>query len=232
MFVAAISHGNRFGDVVGNRSRGGPDVAVARNVAADVEVVEHTILLRQRVLIWGDVRAIHGEGRIATADAKIAEHLIVGAILFDDVYHVLDPIWAGREADTVCVAAEGVAVPRLIAESLEAAFDLGDWQAGEGAAQHREHIRVIRAAVRVFANGLRVGTRAVAFGAGNKQILLGGGDYGRIPFGRYERGGFASGEMKDRHGIGDGIGGEEILFVRGQRQRLRVAAPVGLSLRL
>ena len=110
MFVAAIADGNGLGDVIGNGRRSGPDVAVAGNFAAIVEVVEHAKLLGQRVLVRSDVRAIHGDGRVAVADAEIAEDLIVGAVFLDDVNHVADFVFAGREGNAIGIAAAGVTI--------------------------------------------------------------------------------------------------------------------------
>src|SRR5689334_9841207 len=68
-----------------------PLVSVETDRASGVEIVEHDILLYQRVMIRGDVAAIHAQLGIAVAFAEVAEYLVVGAVLLDDEEDVLDP---------------------------------------------------------------------------------------------------------------------------------------------
>ena len=56
----------------------------------DVEVVEQHEFARQLVMIGRDVLAEQHQRGIAVAFLHVAEHLIVGAILLDDVDDVLD----------------------------------------------------------------------------------------------------------------------------------------------
>ena len=67
-----------------------PDVSVARNLAAVVEVVEQPELPRQLMLVRRDVLTIHRQRRIAVAHAYVTKELIVGAILLDDVNHMVN----------------------------------------------------------------------------------------------------------------------------------------------
>jgi hypothetical protein len=75
-------------------------VAVAGNFSAVVEVVEHSELQRQFVLVGSDVFAIHGQRFVAVADGKVAKNLIVGAIFFQNVDHVADRDWFRRRIQT------------------------------------------------------------------------------------------------------------------------------------
>ena len=65
-------------------------MAVDAHFPVAVEIVKDHILLRQGVLIGRDLLAEDSERRIAVSLGQIAELLIVGAILFDDVDDVLD----------------------------------------------------------------------------------------------------------------------------------------------
>ncbi len=74
---------------------------VARDFARIVEVVEHPKLIGEFVLIGCNFAAIHGQRWIAVTDPKISEHLVVGAILFDDVDYVANRILAAAK-DVMC----------------------------------------------------------------------------------------------------------------------------------
>ena len=93
--VAAIADRPGFLVVVAGGGGGGPDVAVSGDFSTVVEIVEHAELQGELVLVGRDVGAVHGERAVAVADFQVAEDLIVGAIFFDDVDHVLD---GGRRA--------------------------------------------------------------------------------------------------------------------------------------
>src|SRR5258705_5895197 len=55
-----------------------------------IGVVEQHEIAHQLVLIGGDALAKNAERRIAIAPRLIAEHLIVSAVFFDDVNHMLE----------------------------------------------------------------------------------------------------------------------------------------------
>src|ERR1035438_3741988 len=72
-----------------------PDVAVARHFAGVKEVIEHAELQGKIVQIGSDCLPKHRQTRVAVAPllailAEVAEDLIVGPILLNDVNHVLD----------------------------------------------------------------------------------------------------------------------------------------------
>ena len=68
----------------------GPRVSVDTHFPIAVKVVEQHPLIGDGVMIRRDVLSEDRKPRIAVALLHIAEHLIVGAILLDDVDHVLD----------------------------------------------------------------------------------------------------------------------------------------------
>jgi len=74
-----------------------PDVAVSRDLTRVKEVVEHAELQREFVDVGRSRRAVHGQARVAVAYVlavrlQIAENLVEGAVLFDDVDDVPDGI--------------------------------------------------------------------------------------------------------------------------------------------
>ena len=77
--------------VAGNRGHR-PIMSIARDFAAIVEIVEQAELKRQLVLVRSYIGAVHRKRWIAVACFQIAEYLIVGAILFDDVDNVMNRV--------------------------------------------------------------------------------------------------------------------------------------------
>src|SRR5215831_7278677 len=75
---------------VGGVSGVRPLVAVLRDFAVAVEVVEDDRLSRELVRVGRHVFAEQDQVGVAIAFAKIAEDLIVGAVFADDVKHVFD----------------------------------------------------------------------------------------------------------------------------------------------
>ena len=63
---------------------------VRAHVAIDVEVIEEHKFACQLVMVGADVFLEETERRIALALSDIAQHLIVAAIFFDDIEHMLD----------------------------------------------------------------------------------------------------------------------------------------------
>src|SRR2546430_17542521 len=60
-FFATISDLPGLFVVIASDCRGRPIVPIARDLAAVIEVVEHTELQRQLVFVGSDVSAVHGE---------------------------------------------------------------------------------------------------------------------------------------------------------------------------
>ena len=73
-----------------------PAVTVHAHLAIAVQVVEQDVVTRDGVLVRRDVLAINRDLGIAIADGlavrilHVAQHLVIGAVLFDDVEHMLD----------------------------------------------------------------------------------------------------------------------------------------------
>ena len=59
-------------------------MAVGRQRALVVEVVEDAEAIGQRVLVWRHLLAELASGRVAVALAEVAEDLVVGPVLLDD----------------------------------------------------------------------------------------------------------------------------------------------------
>src|SRR5215472_5378110 len=65
-------------------------MTVDADFAVTVQIVQSNELLSQRVLVGSHVAAENSQSRIAIAFGKIAEYLVVGAVLFDDVNNMLN----------------------------------------------------------------------------------------------------------------------------------------------
>ncbi len=108
---------------IGRVGRRRPGLAVLRHFAAAIQVVEQHELLGQRVLVRRDVAAEQRQARIAVALLEIAEHLIVGAVLFHDEQDVLDrraarrPSWESRWPPPASdVLEQRVAIARVVVD--------------------------------------------------------------------------------------------------------------------
>src|ERR1700733_13174430 len=75
---------------VGGVSGVTPLMSVLRDFTVAIQVVERHEVPRERVSVGSHVLAEQGESRIAIADSQIAENLVIGAVLTDDIDHVLD----------------------------------------------------------------------------------------------------------------------------------------------
>ena len=65
-------------------------MAVGAEHAAAIEVVEQHELVDQLVMVGRHLLAEDAQIGVAVAPLHVAEHLVVGAVLLDDVQHVLD----------------------------------------------------------------------------------------------------------------------------------------------
>ena len=77
-------------DEVGGIRAGRVRVAVVADLGVDVEVVEQHELPRDGVGVRRDLLAEQAQVRVAVAPLEVAEDLVVGAVLADDVEDVLD----------------------------------------------------------------------------------------------------------------------------------------------
>ena len=96
-FLAAISNLPGVLGVVTSDRRIRPYMTIAGYFSAVIKIVEHAKLSRQLMLVRSDVLAEHDEGGIAVAGSEIPEHLIISAVLLDDVNYVFDRIAAACE---------------------------------------------------------------------------------------------------------------------------------------
>ena len=63
---------------------------IGTNIGIDVEVIEEDKVFRQLPVIWRGGLIEESQRRVTVADAEIAQHLVVSAILFDNVDDVLN----------------------------------------------------------------------------------------------------------------------------------------------
>ena len=76
--------------VIGRNGGGRPVVAIGADIGIHIEVVEQDEIMRQLMQIRRHLFAKHDQRGIAIAFLHIAQHLIVGAILFHDVQHMFN----------------------------------------------------------------------------------------------------------------------------------------------
>src|SRR2546426_610311 len=90
VLVVAVAHGPGLLDEIGGIGAHGPLVAVGADFTLDVKVVEQHKVARQLVVVGGDALVEQAKARVAVAFGQVAEDLVVGAVLFDDVNAILD----------------------------------------------------------------------------------------------------------------------------------------------
>src|SRR5689334_14619506 len=224
-------------EVAGIR-RGAPGMAVLRNLAVAIEVIEQHELLHDRVLIRRDVAAEQNQAGIAIAFRNIAENLVVRAVLLDDVEHVLDGgAFAGFGGDHGIALEAGleqqlVAVRRVLNHLFGVFAQLGAVGSIDEGEQSGQVVAVVHEpALNLFADRTRdvIGTGPQALAAADQDPLAirSAGDRGRIPAGRDEAAHFALTAIRYRnHGyaVVIGVGDIEFPAVRRERQRVRRAA--------
>src|SRR4051812_32891360 len=92
--------GQNPGALVEIGSNGGiaPAMAIHADLAIAVEIIQQDIFTGQLMMIGGDPFAIEAKSRVAIANGltpsvfQVAQDLVVGSVLLDDIQHVLD--WA------------------------------------------------------------------------------------------------------------------------------------------
>src|SRR5260370_38467169 len=87
---------------------------VAGDIAAVIEIIEHSKLFREGMLVRSDFRSVHGNGWVAVADPEIAKNLIERAVFLDDVNHVANLVFTGTERNVGLVATVGVRSPSVL----------------------------------------------------------------------------------------------------------------------
>src|SRR5262249_10592250 len=148
-----------------------PDVAVAGDFSAIVEVVEDAELAGKFVFVGCEFFPVHSERRIAVADAEAAKYLIVGAIFLDGVDHVLDGILAAAKQQFAWGGAHQVPVLDLSRKVGEILFRFGQMDAGNGTVEESRDIRMFAAtAALVEAVGRGIGPGTLPLGGCHQQI--------------------------------------------------------------
>ena len=71
-------------------------MALRADVRVYVKIVVKGIFAGQFVQVWGDILSEQGQRLVSIAFLNIAQHLVVRAVLFDDVDDVLNGRWATR----------------------------------------------------------------------------------------------------------------------------------------
>src|SRR5215469_11620309 len=88
--MAGISSGPKSRDVIGSGGGHGPEVAVGTNIPIDEEIVVEDKIPRQSVMVRSIGFSKQNQAGVPVPLGYIAEHLIIGAIFFQDVEDVLN----------------------------------------------------------------------------------------------------------------------------------------------
>src|SRR5262249_24291852 len=86
-----VVHGNGALDKIRGAGSGAPVPAVAADLAAVIEVIEGDKLARDGVMVGRERFRKQVQPGIAIAFFQIAQDLVIGAVLFDDVNDVANP---------------------------------------------------------------------------------------------------------------------------------------------
>ena len=236
VLLTAIADGPSLGDVVGNRRGGRPDVAITRDIAAVIEIIENAELASELVLVGSDVLAVHGERRVAVSGGEIAEDLIVGAILLDDVDDVMNFVFAVREGYAIGIAAQRVGLRNLPGVGRKVRGQFREGNARKRPVNQCGTVRISRAAIGGLAIRRWIRPGAAPFVGGDEQIVGGGGNDGRIQLRRNETGsvkalaGNKFGQVENAYGVRNGIGGEKRFLVRRECEVFGIAAAISFNL--
>ena len=237
MAVVAVAERPALLDEIGRVSAHRPFVAIGADFALDVEVVEQHKFARQLVMIRRDALRENAERRIAIAFRHVTQHLIVSAVLLDNVENVfngrllahLPRNGVARELFQQRVrsrhdghARVGALRPVLeLIVQLVAPGQVDDLQR----ALHEPGDVFLHAAGR-----LASGSRPVAVAFGNDPLAIGHEKFfsvgrhahaRRIPaHGNETEGRAAAGiaHVEDRHGVDVGVCDKQQFLIRRQRQ--------------
>ena len=226
---------HRLLDVVGRVGRHRPVVPVGAHLGVDEEPVEQSEPLGERVMIRRHGARKEHQRRIAVALRDVAEHLIVRAVLLEDVDHVLERRIARPRAARVPSVRRGDA-RREPRERVAARL-----ATRARASRHRRAASSVYSSVRPM---LRIAVRRglgidpAAFAARDDRAASPTGEQRRrIPAGReFVRASrsvpdaavtfdVAGDEIEHGDGVRVGFGDEEARAVRRERERVRRRAP-------
>src|SRR5262252_1265761 len=88
--MPGVSSGPKSRNVIGSGGSHGPEVAVGTNVSVDEEIVVEDKIARQSVMVRSLGFSEQNQARVPVSLSHVAEHLIVGAIFFQDIENVLN----------------------------------------------------------------------------------------------------------------------------------------------
>ena len=227
---------------VGGVSAHGPFVPVGADFALDVEVVEQDELAGERVMVGRDVFAEETQLTLAIPLRHVAEHLIVSAVLLDDVDAVFD---RARVADfprdgaarEICRGGAQAGVRPAGKGARGPLGELGfkcvaDWEVDGRDGALEETADVFHDAADDLLSGhwaVAVGLGDGAFSIGDEEAFAVGreADAGGIPADRDEAEAARlapHAEIEDGDGVDVGVGDKEALLVGGERERVRRVA--------
>src|ERR1017187_9028580 len=158
--------------VIAGDGRGRPKMSVAGNFSAVVKVIEHAELQGEFVLVGCEVGAIHRQRRVTVTRLQITKNLIVSAILFDDVNHVLNRILPSGKLNRSGIVMQQIIVlnrPRKLIEFAQRGRNI---QPCDRPPQQRRNIRmVVMFHLPPSFSHTLVRSRALALGGRNEQIV-------------------------------------------------------------
>src|SRR5208282_4799453 len=131
-----------------------------------------------------------GERGITVSDFQITQHLVVGAILFDDVDHMMDRIGIPSELDLACAGMQKITVLDRAGELWQVFFNIVDFEASNRAVEQGWNVRMV-AMPPLVSHVVRtvVGTGSLAFGSSDQEIIAHSDQSGGIPVSGNETGG-------------------------------------------
>ena len=71
-------------------------MAIGRIHAVAIPIVEKYVLLRQGMVVGRNLPGKDAKRRVAVALRQVAQHLVVGPVLLDDVHHVFEYGWLAQ----------------------------------------------------------------------------------------------------------------------------------------
>ena len=160
-------------------------MAIAGDFSAVVKIIQHPELRCQFVLVGRNVGAVHRQRRIAVTHLQIAKHLIVGAVLFDHIDHVLDRILAPGKLDRARIVVQQIIVLHGPREFVELAESRGNVEPRDRTPQQCGNVGVV--VVLQFPSSFPhalIRARPLALRSGDDEITALDGERAGIPISR------------------------------------------------
>ncbi len=125
------------------------------------------------MLVGGNIGTVHGQRWVGVANFhavyfQIAQYLIVGAILLEDINHVANGIGAGTKFDLAGLGEQEIAFVDPLGELGQIFLRVARVKTGERTVHERGNVRVLAVPLLLlqFADAV-VGAGALAFGGRN-----------------------------------------------------------------